>query len=96
MDGLGLVEGIVTPATSAKTKAPKAYGLGLSSTLGLAEKAGRKEAVSQIGTALIAVQKAFRDLAAPETPAAATGTAPAYLQKQLANYQAALARLSSG
>jgi hypothetical protein len=95
--GLGLTEGVVTPAVavSKKSKAKPSYGLGLSSTLSLADKASRKAAVDAFGVALATVQLAFKELSKPatSTTAPSTGPVPAYLTKQLANYQAALARL---
>lgn len=97
--GLGLDEGVVmqTPDTTKNKKNQPApvYGLGLSSQMTLADKLSRKQANDALGVALTAVQKAFRDLSTPATTATPTGTAPAYLQKQLANYQAALDRLTS-
>jgi hypothetical protein len=95
--GLGLSEGVVmqTPDLTKKTHPPPVYGLGLSSLLSLTDKLGRKEASDAISAAMQTVQKAFRALSAPPASATPTGTAPAYLKKQLANYQAALARLSA-
>ena len=42
---------------------------------------------------MTAVRSAYRGLAPGANKPAITGTAPAYLTAQLANYQAALARL---
>ena len=96
--GLGIDEGVVTPdaaVTSKNKKTDPIYGLGLSSSLSLADAASRAQVVTEIGSALAVIQKAFKTLITPEsTTPQITGSAPAYLQKELANYQAALARLS--
>lgn len=95
--GLGLAEGVVmqTPDATKKKKSPPVYGLGLSSLMTLGDKLSRKEASDAISAAMQTVQKAFRTLSAPPATTTPTGTAPAYLQKELANYQAALARLTA-
>jgi hypothetical protein len=97
--GLGIAEGVVIAdapvSTTAKKKPNPIYGLGISSTMSLTDKVSRKQAVDDLGAALSTIQNAFRTLTTPaKTTNTATGPAPAYLQKQLANYQAALARLS--
>jgi hypothetical protein len=100
--GLGLQEGVVAAAPSSSASAAQkkplpAYGLGVGA-LSLADKTSRKRAVDELGAAMQTVQKAFQVLTTPAsaTIAAAAGAAPAYLTKQLANYQAALARLQAG
>jgi hypothetical protein len=95
--GLGLAEGVVmqTPDLTKKNHAPPVYGLGISSLMSLTDKLGRKEASDAISAAMQTVQKAFRALSAPAATPAVTGKAPEYMQKQLANYQAALARLTA-
>lgn len=77
------------------------YGLGFDPSLTLATPDAISHAVAQINGALSVVIGAYRDLKAaaspPDTtPKAATGTPPAYLKAQIANYSAALARLQGG
>ena len=62
-----------------------------------------KHAKAVIATALGKIRAAYKDLEAqarPQTPAtnnpSANGPVPAYLQAQLANYQAGLSRLTGG
>lgn len=90
--GLGLTPGYVGPAGSGDGDV-KTFGLNLSRTLNLADPASVKAAGEALQGALKAVRDAYRALA-PQSPASsASGTVPAYLTNQLANYQAALARL---
>jgi hypothetical protein len=60
-------------------------------------------ALAEIGLAQGVVRNAYKDLVAAVTPksanaaaAAAIGKAPAYMKAQIANYQAALNRLTGG
>ncbi len=100
LGALGLAEGVIASATEEDGKARRkkpdpAYGLGLSGGLDITSKLGRKLAAEQLGAALSTVQRAHRTLGEEQSEAFA-GPAPAYLQKQLANYQAALSRLTGG
>ncbi len=79
------------------------YGLKLTKDLDLSTEAGRTSAMSVLSTALGVIRTAYRELEAAAKPktkvdavAANAGQAPAYLQAQVANYQAALARLGGG
>lgn len=93
--GLGLSPGYVGP-TGGKDDALKTFGLDLPTNLSLTGAEAIKAAGERIQAAMKAVRDAYRDLA-PETKSASSyGPAPAYLTAQLANYQAALSRLTGG
>jgi hypothetical protein len=94
-----LVDGKVTPADG---KA-KIYGLQLGADLNLDDADSVKRTLAELQTALTQVRTVYRDLetaAKPKPPASAaaahgtSGPVPAYLKAQLANYQAALSRLT--
>lgn len=109
---LGVPEGVVRKTVVVDGKSQPAdgkgalYGLGLPSDLKIDSDADRRRTVAEITSALNQVRSAYRDLVAAATPqtgqaaaaaAASSGKpAPAYLRNQLANYQAALARLGGG
>lgn len=92
LEALGLSEALLrAPAEKGE---PKAYGLKLDRELNLSDKASIKAAVDGLDSAMRTLKTAYRDLVnfgKPETKP--IGQAPAYLQKQLANYQEALRRL---
>jgi len=91
--GLGLSPGLIGPAPGKGD--PKAFGLNLSRTLSLGPDAETaKAAKGQIDAAMKAIRDAYRSLS-PQTTPVITGEAPAYLTAQLANYQAALSRLTA-
>ncbi|MES2835396.1 MAG: transcriptional regulator [Pseudomonadota bacterium] len=89
--GLGLSAGFV--GATATTGEMKTFGLDLPKTLALTNADTIKTAGERLQAAMKAVRDAYRSLAPVSPTAAATGSAPAYLTAQLANYQAALARL---
>lgn len=89
--GLGLSPGYVGPSSG--DDALQTFGLNLSKTLSLANPASVKAAGEALQAALKAVRDAYRALAPKPAASAGSGTVPAYLTNQLANYQAALARL---
>lgn len=92
--GLGLSAGFVGPTSGDKDV--KTFGLNLPRNLSLATEADRKAAGERLQAAMKAVRDAYKALA-PATPGQnVTGQAPAYLTAQLANYQAALQRLTGG
>lgn len=79
------------------------YGLKMTQTLDLSTEAGRTNALKVLSEAIDVIRAAYRDLetaAKPKTPAStgksASGPVPAYLSSQIANYQAALSRLTGG
>lgn len=105
LEALGLAEGEVRTLPSGVTETelveqgePRTYGLALSSDLNLSSKAEIKRAHDQLQAALGVIRSAYRDLktaAQPKTAATARGPVPEYLSNQLANYQAALSRLTA-
>ena len=108
LTALGLNAGVVQTASalSSSTKkntnsgiAANTYGLNIDGGFNLTTTAGIQAAQKSLQTAAALVQTAFYTLANGNKPASAkpqiTGTVPAYLQAQLANYQSGLARLES-
>jgi hypothetical protein len=104
---LGIPEGVVRrteidkagKTVSADGK-PMFYGLSLESGLNLNSATEISHALAVLTKAQGVIRQIYRDLVAAATPksaqsaaAAVSGEAPAYLQNQIANYQAALARL---
>ncbi len=90
--GLGLSSGFI--GISSGDDVTKTFGLDLSAGLRLGDAAAAKTAGERIQAAMKAVRDAYRSLdPATKASAAASGPVPAYLTSQLANYQAALARL---
>ena len=87
---------VFSSSATAKKKAKPSYGLGIESDLDITTALGRKMVTDSFGQALSTIQKAYRTLTNPNASAAkaaASGPVPAYLTAQIANYQAALARL---
>lgn len=99
LEALGLGEVLLTPAGELDDSR-SVFGLKLPADLSLDSKAAIKAAGSAIQDALSAVRAAYRELERLDRPRSqqqqVTGEAPAYLQSQLANYQAALSRLTGG
>ena len=89
--GLGLSQGYVGPTSG--DGAIRTFGLDLPRTLTLNDAVAVKASGERLQAAMKAVRDAYRALAPASTQPAASGPAPAYLTAQLANYQAALARL---
>ena len=90
--GLGLSSGYIGASTGDDVR--KTFGLDLAANLRLGDAASAKTAGERIQAAMKAVRDAYRSLdPAANAPAGANGPVPAYLTNQLANYQAALARL---
>ncbi|HUO22209.1 MAG TPA: hypothetical protein VMU59_06805 [Caulobacteraceae bacterium] len=77
------------------------YGLNLGS-LNISSATSAKAASVALQTAIAHIQQAYKDLVSPPTLAseaaakASSGTAPAYLTAEIANYQAGLNRLLAG
>jgi len=90
--GLGLSSGYV--GLAAADTSVKTFGLGLPGNLNLNSAASIAAAGEKIQGALKAIRDAYRGLLPEDKTASASGPAPAYLTNQLANYQAALARLT--
>jgi hypothetical protein len=104
---LGVPEGVlrntkVVDGTSQPTDGKaKLYGLGLPSDLNLSNDEQIKHTLAEIAAAMGVIRTAYKDLAGGSTEptlaeriAAQGGKAPDYLTNQIANYQAALARLT--
>ena len=74
------------------------YSLNLSSSLGLANPARATAAAAALSGAIATLKGVYSDMTnPPPQPASATsGSAPAYLTKEIAQYRAALSRLSGG
>ncbi len=110
LSALGLPEGVVQvkPLPNAKeeiSSAPPIYGLGLGSELDLGSLKNAKIASDILQEALTTIRSAYRtltldpalkDLLNGKNPNALGGPVPVYLQNQIANYSAGLARLQSG
>jgi hypothetical protein len=105
---LGIPEGIVRKTRVEDGKTVPAdgksmiYGLGLEDALNVDSDLDRNHALAVVGKAMGIVRQIYKDLVAAAQPesvkqaqaaAAASGPVPAYLSNQIANYQAALARL---
>jgi hypothetical protein len=112
LEALGLKPGIVRntktdhgQTISADGKGP-IYGFSLDIGLDLTEEAGRKAASAAMTKALSAVRTAYREMADKANgvkpadnstgPGKTDGKVPTYLTNQIANYQAALNRLTGG
>ncbi|MGH7018844.1 MAG: transcriptional regulator, partial [Brevundimonas sp.] len=87
--GLGLSPGYIGPTSSDL----KTFGLALPKTLSLKDAEAAKAATSTIQLAVKALRDAYKALDPDSSKPKITGEAPPYLKAQLANYQAALARL---
>ena len=90
--GLGLSSGFI--GMSSGTDALRTFGLDLPRNLTLNDAASIKTAGERLQGALKAVRDAYRALAPATTDPASSGTVPTYLTNQIANYQAALSRLT--
>lgn len=109
LEALGLAPGVVRntvidkktgKSVSADGGGP-VFGIGLPADLDLKSDTGIKNAIAMLAKTMTKVRDAYRALetaAKPEVKAqpGAGGTAPAYLTNQIANYQAALDRLTGG
>ncbi|HET9159134.1 MAG TPA: hypothetical protein VFN88_00850, partial [Caulobacteraceae bacterium] len=99
LEALGLSEGVARQSGGDADKAKKIYGLKLSKDLKLDNKDDIKAALDQLSAALAKIRSIYRDLSSlanPQTKTAPSGPVPAYLQAQIANYQAGLDRLTAG
>ena len=80
------------------TSLKNGYSLNLSSLLNLSSPARATAAGAALSGAITTIKGIYRDMttAPPVGNASASGKAPAYLTNEIANYRAALARLSGG
>jgi hypothetical protein len=107
LEALGLQEGFVRSTTISDDGkllptdggAPM-YSLRLARDLDISGKDGIKTAIDELTFAMTEIRKAYREMNEAANPRLktpeASGPPPAYLQSQLANYQAGLARLTGG
>ncbi len=112
LSALGLASGIVRNTktddgrtVSADGKGP-VYGLKLPTELSLVDETARATTADLLKSATAAIRNAYREMAdiangvkadgSSTTSGKTGGTAPAYLTNQIANYQAALDRLTGG
>jgi hypothetical protein len=91
LTGLGLMPGYIGP----KSDDLKTFGLNLTNSLNLRDAEAVKTANDKLGAALVILRGAYRALSPDSNKPKITGEAPPYLKAQLANYQAALARLTA-
>lgn len=98
---LGLREGVLQPATTARntrnTVQATPYALNLNTSGDVSTTSGAKRALASLAGALSTVQKAYQDLITkPSTASAAksSGGASTYAQGRIADYQLALQRLT--
>jgi hypothetical protein len=109
LEMLGIPEGVVRAVDTVKGKAvaadgkPTIYGLSLPSDLNLSNEAQVSHVLSELAQSMGVIRKIYKDLVAAATPWSAAkamaenpGKAPEYLTNQIANYQAALDRLTGG
>jgi hypothetical protein len=108
LPALGLAPGVARNTTVDKNgktvstaQGGTVYGLGLDSSINLSDKTSITHAQSILQLALTKIKNAYQGLVTAATPASAkpqaiTGTVPAYLTAQIANYQAGLDRLTGG
>jgi hypothetical protein len=109
LSALGLPEGVVQiipPKTgvNSTSSAPPIYGLGIGSDLDLSILSSAKSTSEILQKALTTIRSAYRTLTIDPAlkdllngkGAGINGPVPAYLQNQIANYSAGLARLQSG
>ncbi|HWU50659.1 MAG TPA: transcriptional regulator [Asticcacaulis sp.] len=109
LSGLGLAAGLVSNAATATmnasstnyTKSQKLMGLNFDSSLNLNSSANIANAIDALKTTIGNVHKIYTYLrygdpqaSNSKTSGKTSGTVPAYLTNQIANYQAALARLT--
>jgi len=108
LPSLGLTEGIarntkINDAGKAVSTAPggNVYGLGIDGSISIGDKVSLGHAQSILQAAMTKIKNAYQDLATAAAPKTAqapktSGPVPAYLQAQIANYQAGLNRLNGG
>jgi hypothetical protein len=104
---LGLIEGVVSKGAGslAAEGSERVYGLGLSTGLTLNDDTQAAATLKLVQSAISTIKNAYNFLSNPELFSTSatkpkssntSGTVPAYLTAQVANYQAALNRLTGG
>ncbi|MDB5417629.1 MAG: regulatory protein FlaEY [Phenylobacterium sp.] len=106
LTSLGLKAGLVRNTIADKVKGVvpadkghQTYGLRFTAPLDLTSPTDIKAALDGVGNAITTVRAIYADLkqaATPQSASANQGPVPAYLQNRIADYQSALARLTSG
>lgn len=107
LEALGLQEGFIraTEITDEGKIVPKdggdpMYSLRLARDLSISSKDAIKTTIDELTLAMTELRKAYREMTEVEAPQQKGknlgGQAPAYLTNQIANYQAALSRLTGG
>ncbi|HEY8617487.1 hypothetical protein [Phenylobacterium sp.] len=109
LEALGIAETIIRTTTTEDGKTlpgdgkAQIYGLGLPRDLNLSDADQISHALAEVAAAMGVVRSVYKDMRDAATPksladkiAGAQGQAPAYLTNQIANYQAALDRLTGG
>jgi hypothetical protein len=111
LPALGLSEGLITTNATAKAKSATStggakpttslqanYALGLESNLSLTSQSNITNALAQLGGAINTVKSIYSNMTtAPSAQAnGVNDPVPAYLTAEIANYQAALVRLTGG
>ena len=103
---LGIAAGTLTSAASTTTtsttsssSAPQVFGLGLTGDLDISDSASAGAARATLLNVLSAIRNAYRTTNTPPSTASTTatgssGTVPALLQSQIANYSLALSLLT--
>jgi hypothetical protein len=109
--GLGLQAGVVRTTTADKSGnlvpgdgKGQIYGLKFDGDMSLNTPSSISHVAAELAAAMGVIRQAYKDLQTAATPpsvlaqqkAVSTGTVPAYLTAQIANYQAALDRLTGG
>jgi hypothetical protein len=87
-------------SSSASSSSTQSFGLGLSSSMDISTATDAGASRAQLLSVLTAIQKAYQTTNTPASSsststAQSTGTAPAYLQNQVASYSLALGLLTS-
>ena len=99
-DQMNALAPVTTPGSTAATSSIKnGYALKLPSNLDLSSAAGIKAAQASLANAISTVRSIYRDMTTPppaKTVPGSSGAVPKYLTDQIANYQAALSRLTGG
>ncbi|WP_269716453.1 hypothetical protein [Caulobacter sp. NIBR2454] len=107
LEALGLSEGLIYRTREEGGRNVPAdgkgaiWGLQLAQSYDLTDKLDLKEAKDAVTKAMTTIQRAYRELLNPPAAIAESagkqgGTVPAYLTKQIASYQNALAKLTGG
>lgn len=98
LSALGFAEGLITkPQTSTTTPAKPSISLNLSSSLDLSSDADVKAAQAALTSSMGTLKNTYTLLSAPpKAKTTGSGTVPTYLTNEIANYQAALDRLTAG